>query len=224
MLILEELGLIPYEQALALQRERVTQRIAGGGADALLLCEHPEVITVGRALKDDPAAVAGARAAGLPIVEVSRGGKATLHLPGQIVGYPIACLTGKQRDLHALLRIIEESIIAALRRLIGLQARRREGLTGVWVEERKLASIGIAVDRWVSFHGFALNNTSDLARFRLIDPCGLGAAVMSSVEREAGPEAAKDLAAGFPKLIQELLSAGLAALGRGELGAWISAL
>jgi lipoate-protein ligase B len=114
-------------------------------------------------------------------VEVERGGDATYHGPGQLVGYPILALAPGERDLHALLRNLEQALVDTCAAVGAEGAGRKPGWTGVWIGERKVASIGIAVRRWVTFHGFALNVATDLARFRAIHPCGLDAAVMTSL-------------------------------------------
>jgi lipoyl(octanoyl) transferase len=166
---------------------RLASRIAGDVADALLLVEHDEVITVGRR----PGAAANLVAPGdVPVVEVERGGDVTYHGPGQLVGYPVVALAPGERDVGRYLRALEDALGAALAELGVKGAGRRAGLTGVWVggaeRPRKIASIGIAVRRWVTWHGFALNVTTDLARFHTIQPCGLTASVMTSVAAEGG--------------------------------------
>lgn len=177
------LGRKPYDEVLELQRLLVEERRYGAAPDTLILCEHDEVITLGRRLaaRDnilvaDPA---------VPIVEIERGGDATYHGPGQLVAYPILQLREDERDLHKYLRNLEQALIDGLAEL-GLAASRREGWTGAWVGDRKIASIGIAVRRWVTLHGLALNVATDLSRFALLRPCGLDAAVMTSVSRELG--------------------------------------
>jgi lipoate-protein ligase B len=183
-LVAVDLGRIPYAEALELQRSLVAARRAGRGEDWLLLCEHDEVVTHGRTSQvgRDPAAeLALASAAGVPVVEVERGGAATYHGPGQLVGYPIVRLAPDERDLHRFLRHLEEALIGALGEA-GLEAGRNEGWTGVWAEEKKLASIGIACRGWVTYHGFALNLSTDLSRFALFRPCDLEASVMASLE------------------------------------------
>ncbi len=176
-----DLGRLDYEEAWALQKRLVAERQAGGGADTLVLVEHPDVITLGRrksardnVLSDE-----------IPVVEVERGGDVTYHGPGQLVGYPILALDGEERDLHRFLRALEQGLIDACVAL-GLDAGRKACWTGVWLGERKVASIGIAVRRWVTYHGFALNVATDLARFRAINPCGLDAAVMTSLAEALG--------------------------------------
>jgi lipoate-protein ligase B len=175
---------VPYAEAWALQRRLVEARANGVGDDVLLLCEHEEVITQGRRAqtpsRDPEAEVAGAVAAGIPVLQIERGGAATYHGPGQLVGYPIVRLEDGERDLHAFLRAIEQSLIDALAG--ELPAGRREGFTGVWSGEKKVASIGIACRRWVTYHGFALNLDPDLSRFQLFSPCDLDAQVMASLK------------------------------------------
>jgi lipoate-protein ligase B len=125
----------------------------------------------------------GARA---EVIEVERGGQATYHGPGQIVAYPIVKLREDRRDLHAWMRALEQAVIDALAE-VGLRAGRREGATGVWIDgERKICSIGVAASRWVTYHGLALNVSTDLSHFAAIAPCGFEAGVMTSVEREGG--------------------------------------
>lgn len=127
----------------------------------------------------------------VPVVEIERGGDATYHGPGQLVAYPIVKLGEGERDLHRFLRHLEEAMIRTLAER-GVAAGRREGATGVWIGERKIASIGIACRRWVTFHGLALNVSTDLAYFQRIAPCGFDAAVMTSLARELGAPATVD--------------------------------
>lgn len=127
----------------------------------------------------------------IPVFEIERGGDATYHGPGQLVGYPILQLDGDERDLHAYLRNLESALIDVCAD-VGLEARRNPGWTGVWIGERKVASIGIAVRRWVTLHGFALNVATDLSRFAAINPCGLDAAVMTSLAAASGRPLALD--------------------------------
>lgn len=178
---LRDLGRIEYRAAWELQLRCVEERAAGRSRDLLLLCEHPPVITCGRGTRPAHLPVAPT----VPVHEVERGGDVTWHGPGQLVGYPIVFLPPQRRDLHAHLRWIEGGLIAALADF-GVAAGRRPGLTGVWVREKKIASIGIAVRRWVTWHGFALNVEPDLAAFRAIRPCGLDAAVMTSLAEVLG--------------------------------------
>lgn len=174
-----DLGVADYRPVWERQLAIVAERQRGEGIDTLLLVEHPHVITVGRSQK----ARANVLAPGdVPVVEIERGGDVTYHGPGQLVGYPILVLEGQERDLHRFLRCLEEGMIRTLRDF-GLEAGRRPGATGVWIGERKIASIGIACRRWVTFHGVALNVTTDLSYFARINPCGFDARVMTSMER-----------------------------------------
>lgn len=181
-----ELGQRRYRPVLQLQRDLVQARIAGTlDRDLLLLVEHPPVVTFGRGTRPTsvplPAEVLAAR--GYEVADVERGGDVTVHAPGQLVGYPILDLTTHRPDLHWYLRSLEEALIVTLDGL-GLGAGRQDGLTGVWVGDRKIASIGVHVKRWVTLHGFALNVTTDLALFDVVVPCGIPGVVMTSVARE----------------------------------------
>ena len=179
-----EAGCVPYADALAWQRRladaRITHRLAH---DLLLLLEHPPVITLGRTAHDAHVLSAG----GIDVVAVERGGDVTYHGPGQLVGYPIIDLSGLRPDLHWYLRTLEEALIAGLAGL-GIPGERRPGYTGVWTRGRKIASIGVHVKQWVTWHGFALNVTTDLAAFDRIVPCGIAGVTMTSVERELARE------------------------------------
>lgn len=171
------LGRMDYAAARALQLDLVERRAEGRIDDTLLLLEHDDVVTVGRG-----ADVGAASGVPYPVVEVERGGEATWHGPGQIVGYLIVKLEGNERDLHRVLRAVEEGVIETLREL-GVSPSRNPPHTGVWVGQKKLCSVGIAVRRWVTYHGFALNVRADLAAYRTFKPCGLDAAVMDSLHR-----------------------------------------
>lgn len=184
------LGATPYREGLALQEALVRARAAGETGDWLLYPDHPPVLTIGRNpsegnLRADTAALA---AAGVEVFEVPRGGDVTWHGPGQLVGYPIVGLERVDRDLHRWLRMLEEALLRALARH-GIVSERSPGRTGVWVGERKIASIGVAVRRWVGYHGFALNVRPDLSGFSLIHPCGLKGVQMTSMESELGAAA-----------------------------------
>jgi len=176
VLDLHRLGLVAYGDALDLQRRLVEQRRADQIPDTLLLVEHPPVLTLG--VRGDggrshilatPEALASR---GIEVCETGRGGDITYHGPGQIVGYPIVNLKPDRCDVHRYVRDLEEVLIrvAADYRI---DARRIEGLTGVWVGEEKLAAIGVRISRWVTSHGFALNHRTDLSHFGLIVPCGI---------------------------------------------------
>ena len=166
-----DLGRRDYREAHALMAERLSARIEGRVGDALLLTEHPAVYTVGRTR----GAVAHLRETGdTPVIQVERGGDVTWHGPGQVVGYPILLLPEWRRDLHAILRGIEQLIIDVLADA-GVDGQRDARNSGVWVEGRKVCAVGIACRRWVTWHGFALNVAPDLGDFRRIDPCGMSA-------------------------------------------------
>jgi len=176
--------LLNYEAGLALQQRQVDAILNGEGNDTIYLLEHQPVYTIGR-LRDQ-SSLRDAAALSYPVHETNRGGQATYHGPGQIVGYPILDLNPRGRDLHEHLRLLEEALIRACHHF-GVKAGRREGLTGVWVENRKLASIGVGVRKWISMHGFAINITNQsLGPFFAITPCGIDGVTMSSLENEAG--------------------------------------
>jgi lipoyl(octanoyl) transferase len=185
-LLVCDLGTMAYAEALGLQRAVAKARISGElDEDLLLLVEHPPVVTLGRSFKErhllaSPALLANR---GVELFEVERGGDVTFHGPGQLVGYPIVDLKRHKRDLHWYLRQVEEALIRSIASF-GLAGERRAGLTGVWTEGRKLASIGVHARDWVTWHGFALNVTTDLRYFDLIVPCGIDAVEMSSIGRE----------------------------------------
>ena len=182
-------GRVPYAEALAWQRELAEDRIAGRlPHDVLLLLEHPPVVTLGR----NSHAANLLHASGVDVFEVERGGDVTFHGPGQLVGYPILDLHAYKQDLHWYLRTLEQALIEALR-LLDIPAERNPGYTGVWTGGRKIASIGIHVKQWVTWHGFALNVTTDLAHFDRIVPCGIQDVVMTSVEKEQGAGSGEQL-------------------------------
>ncbi len=176
-----DLGLVEYQRALTLQEAYVEQRRKGAGQDTLLLLEHPPVFTLGRGA-DERFVLKPGR---VPVRRVSRGGQVTFHGPGQLVGYPILALARHRRDVHAYIRSLEHVLIQTLTSY-GLQTQRREGLTGVWSGTDKIASIGIGIRRWVTFHGFALNVDLDLSYFDRIVPCGLADVRMTSMARILG--------------------------------------
>ncbi|MEB3330481.1 MAG: lipoyl(octanoyl) transferase LipB [Candidatus Sericytochromatia bacterium] len=176
------LGRQPYQRVHAEQLARVDAIAGGQASEIALLVEHDPVITVGRrreALGNvlDPGDV--------PVVEVERGGDATYHGPGQLVGYPLLRLGPGEQDLHAHLRRLEGALIAVLA-AYGLEAGRCQGQSGVWIGPRKVASVGVAVRRWVTYHGFALNVDTPLAPFHRLNPCGLPAGVMTTMAEEMG--------------------------------------
>jgi len=177
-----EAGLVPYGEALDRQRQLAEDRIAGRlDHDVLLLLEHPPVVTLGR----NSHAAHLLQPAGIEVFEVERGGDVTFHGPGQLVGYPILDLSAYKRDLHWYLRTLEQALIEALGYL-DIPAERNPGYTGVWTRGKKIASIGIHVKQWVTWHGFALNVATDLADFDRIVPCGIPGVAMTSVKKERG--------------------------------------
>jgi lipoate-protein ligase B len=178
-LAVEHWGRVPYEIAHARQLDLVGRRSRGEVGDTLVLCEHDPVVTLGRGT--DPADVLDRR---FPVVETERGGEATYHGPGQLVGYLVRLLPPGARDLHVHLRRLEQLVIDALA-TFGVAGVRRPGATGVWVVQkgvdRKIASLGVAAKAWATFHGFAWNVDPDLSHFRVVNPCGFDAAVMTSL-------------------------------------------
>ena len=176
-------GTREYTSSLEEMRRLRSARHRGVIADTLILVEHPPVVTVGVQGDDGESLPPG-----LPVVRVERGGKGTYHGPGQLVGYPIVDLTPRARDVRRFVHDVEEVVAEALRTW-GIDAGRVAGRRGVWVEgERKIASVGIAVEEWVAFHGFALNVANDLGPFRAFRPCGMDGSVMTSVSAEVGQE------------------------------------
>lgn len=207
-LAVQDWGLVPYQDALRRQldlADLVHQELA---RETLVFCSHPPVVTVGRATQaGDVFAWNG------EIAEVNRGGRATYHGPSQIVAYPILDLTPRGRDLHRYMRVLEEAVVGALS-AFGVDAQGRslrqeaEGgeveATGVWIGARKIASIGIGVRRWISFHGLALNVERDESAFRGLNPCGFSSSTMISLEEAVGGSV--DRAAVQAELRDRLLS------------------
>lgn len=180
-----DLGLLPYREALDLQ-ERTVARVAAGAEEVVYLLEHPHVITLGR--RANPANLlrtTDSEGRPLEVVRISRGGDVTYHGPGQLVGYPHLDLRQRGRDLHRYLRNLEEVLLRTAS-AFGIPAFRRPGLTGVWTEAGKLASIGVGVKGWITLHGFALNVNPDLRYFELLNPCGIPDCPMTSLSALAG--------------------------------------
>ena len=180
------LGRVDYAEAMALQDE-CARLVKAGGEERLLLLEHPPVITLGRNARGEDVlfGAAALRERGVSIAHTNRGGQVTYHGPGQLVGYPILDLSPDRRDVARYLRDLEEVLIRTLARY-ALSASRIAGLTGVWAGDRKIASIGVHLSRWVTTHGFALNVGTDLEPFSWIVPCGLSARAITSMERLIG--------------------------------------
>jgi lipoyl(octanoyl) transferase len=186
---IRRLGVVPYDEALVMQRDLVEERRAGHVPDLLLLLQHPAVITLG--VKGD-----GGRAnivatderlaeLGIAVHETGRGGDVTYHGPGQIVGYPILDLKPDRCDVHRYVRDLEEVMIRVCADY-GVTAGRIQGLTGTWVGAEKIGAIGVRLSRWITMHGFAFNVSTDLDHFKLIVPCGISDRGVTSLERAAG--------------------------------------
>jgi|SRR3954470_7378646 len=199
------LGRLSYADALAIQEEIVARKTADHDApDELLLLEHEPVYTIGRT--PDQSSLRGGEHLPHPLFQINRGGQATYHGPGQLIGYPLINLRKYAPDLHRYLRWIEEVLIELLAGY-GIAARRREGLTGVWVEDRKIASIGVGVRHWITMHGFALNVCGDLAEFDQITPCGITNVTMTSIERETGESVSvRDVARDAQRIVEAALA------------------
>ncbi|HWP64465.1 MAG TPA: lipoyl(octanoyl) transferase LipB [Candidatus Limnocylindria bacterium] len=189
-LAVSQLGVLDYAAATALQERLVAERMTGG-MDRLLLLEHPAVYTLGRGA--DPRFLGTAAAGGIPVVRTSRGGQVTYHGPGQLVAYPILDLRAHRQDVRWYVERLEAVLIEALGRF-GVHGERRSGAPGVWTRGAKIASIGVAIRRWVTWHGVALNVGADLSGFERITPCGIEGVRMTSLARE-GVDATVDEAA-----------------------------
>lgn len=183
-----DLGLVDFSYARAFQLEAVSAVEAGETDAALIFCRHNPVITIGRAPGSRRNIIVPGPelfTRGIALEEAERGGNVTYHGPGQVIAYPICNLARIKKDLHYFLRQLEEAGLRALSSF-GLRARRRAGLTGIWVGERKIASLGIAVRRWISFHGMSMNvKVDDLKNYSFIRPCGMDIA-LTSIESESG--------------------------------------
>jgi lipoyl(octanoyl) transferase len=178
------LGRMAFADALTLQEELVAKKRSDRSlGDELLLLEHEPVYTIGRT--PDQSSLRGVAHLPHPLFPINRGGQATYHGPGQLIGYPIIDLRECGQDLHRYLRWIEALLIETLGE-VGIAGATRAGLTGVWIEDRKIASIGVGVRHWITMHGFALNVCGDLAPFDQIVPCGITNVTMTSMERETG--------------------------------------
>lgn len=177
------LGRINFADALALQEDIVARKRADDSlGDELLLLEHEPVYTIGRT--PDKSSLQGGAHLPHPLFAINRGGQATYHGPGQLVGYPIIDLRRGAQDLHRYLRWLE-GVLLELLSSYEIEAHTRPGLTGVWVGDRKIASIGVGVRQWITMHGFALNVCGDLSAFDQIVPCGIANVAMTSIEKES---------------------------------------
>lgn len=193
------LGVVPYGEALEIQKHLVELRKANEIPDQLLLLEHPPVITLGVKTRNDRSHVVASAETldeeGVEVFESGRGGDVTYHGPGQLVGYPIMDLRPDRCDVHRYVRDLEEVLIRVAA-AFGVAGGRSSGLTGVWVGDEKLAAIGVRIARWVTSHGFALNVSTNLAHFNLIVPCGIADKGVTSLERLTKRSVAMDEVAG----------------------------
>jgi lipoyl(octanoyl) transferase len=202
--ILDFPRLVAYETGLAAQEEIHSRRRAGECRDTLLVLEHEPVYTIGRT--GDQSSLRAPELLPHPVHVIGRGGKATYHGPGQLTGYLIADLTPYGRDLHWWLRLLENSLIDACA-AFEVTARTREGMTGVWVEDRKLASIGVGVRQWITLHGFGINLTKEALRgFQAITPCGLDGVAMTCLAAESSLPVTRE---GFTRALLPALARNL---------------
>jgi lipoate-protein ligase B len=204
-----DLGILEYVSALALQEERVAGVSAGTASEILFVLEHPAVITLGRSggwtqVRVSPEELARK---GISVQEVTRGGGATYHGPGQVVVYPVVSLDRWGGDIHLYLRTLERAMILCCLRA-GVQASQREGLTGVWVNEKKIGFIGVAVRRGIAYHGMALNVVPVGEGFGWIHPCGLEGVVVTSLQEEGARISVSQVRSLLPILVQEALEKG----------------
>ncbi len=193
-----DLGRIGYLPAMELMQNHLVQRIAGEIEDTLLICEHDPVYTVGRTRGSDQNILS---TADVPVVKVARGGDVTFHGHGQIVGYPIFSLPDHRHDLHGFMRGLEEMMIRTLKRF-GVVGVRDERNTGVWVNGAKMMAIGIGAKRWVTWHGFALNVSTDLSYFHRINPCGMNSELVTRLHDHIDPNTSRSEV--IPIIVEEL--------------------
>lgn len=182
-----KLGIVDYIPAYQLQERLVQEQMQDSGSDSLLLLQHNPVITIGRSGDRNNILVSESvlAAAGISICEIDRGGDVTYHGPGQLTGYPIINLRHFRKDIHWYLRQLEETVIKVLAEY-NIVGERMEGYTGVWVGNEKVAAIGVAIRRWITYHGFALNVHPDMSHFQLITPCGITDKGVTSLEKLLG--------------------------------------
>jgi len=200
------IGRLAYGEALQLQKALLERRVAGEIADTVLLLEHPAVVTLGRAAKDDHLLVSRSLLAerGVEVHEVGRGGDVTYHGPGQLVAYPIIDLKPDRQDVRKYVWSLEEAMIRTCAQH-GLTAGRISGLNGAWIGDRKVGAVGVRISRWVTMHGLALNVSTSLADFEWIVPCGIQEKAVTSMSAELGrelgiEETARQLAENFAAL------------------------
>ena len=214
-----DLGVIGYQECYSLQCRLVALRAAGEIEDTLLLLEHPPVITIGTAGGRDSMLVSpeALEKAGVEVIETNRGGNITYHGPGQLVGYPIIDLHSYDKDVHRILRNLEQTIIDSLVDF-GISGEALPELTGVWVGGDKICSIGLAVRKWVTYHGFSLNVEPDFSHWSMIHPCGLTGRRVTSIEkligRNPGMAAVKDSVA---EKLAKVLDTTIEPMGKDDL-------
>ena len=185
---IKNLGLMPYKESLRIQEKLVLSRRSEEVPDQLLMLEHPHVITVGKSSSEEHILMTEEQISdlGINVFKVGCGGDVTYHGPGQLVGYPILDLKPNRKDLHRYLRDLEEVLIRSLA-VLSIEGRRREKMTGVWVEGRKIAAIGVRVSsQWITSHGFSINVCNDLSYFETIVPCGIKDVEITSIANELG--------------------------------------
>jgi lipoyl(octanoyl) transferase len=209
-----DLGLIPYREALQIQRKTVAELQRGRGEEALFLLEHPHVVTLGRSgsVKSLLLGREQLTARGIELFETDRGGDVTYHGPGQLVGYPILSLEPGRQDIRRYVIDVESALIGTLADH-GLESDRHAAYRGVWIENRKIASVGIRISRWVTCHGFALNVSTDLAYFSVITPCGIEGCRMTSMHNELGrpvdmQEVKQTVTRNFARVFERLMVPG----------------
>ncbi|MBS1910370.1 MAG: lipoyl(octanoyl) transferase LipB [Bacteroidetes bacterium] len=182
------IGRIPFGDAWAMQRAIFEEVVRNERPNTFLLCEHPDVITLGRNARNDSNLLVSREelaARGYEVFDIDRGGDVTYHGPGQLVGYPIIRLGDFREDLGWYMRTLEELVIHAIR-AYGLEGEHRAGMSGVWCNDAKICAIGVRASRWATMHGFALNVTTDLSRFDPIIPCGISEYAVTSIAQESG--------------------------------------
>jgi lipoyl(octanoyl) transferase len=194
-LVVRRLGLVPYNEALDLQKALVEDRRAGRIPDTLLLLEHPHVITLGVKLADARSHIVASPEVlaerGVEVIETGRGGDVTYHGPGQLVAYPILDLKPDRQDVHRYVRDLE-AVMIRLCASYGVTADRSSGLSGAWVGDRKIGAIGVRISRWITSHGLAFNVSTDVSYFDLIVPCGIADKGVTSLSVELGRAASVD--------------------------------
>lgn len=202
-LIVQDLGLIDYNEAYAIQKKYV-QQLAEGGPEILIVCEHPTVLTLGRMTNENSLLVDRTELDKKNIAhyEIDRGGDVTLHAPGQLIVYPIINLSRRKKDLHLYLNKLEQVCIELLGEF-GIAAVRSEGRTGVWVGSQKIVSIGVGVRKWITYHGVGINVSTDLSLFSLIRPCGMDVQMTSMDEQLKSNVDMSDVKTKFVEIFQK---------------------